>query len=132
MTKISVGTCFVSSKMSYCFCVNRVSFKKRLCSGSMRCLVIEELYLRNCFKQDYLLLQRCCWLTVQGPNDSMVHVARYSLLVKFVQQYEQKNADKIFQQDSCFSVNGSSESIDSVGPVSSSEEHIEDQSVGPS
>lgn len=104
--------------------------KATLCSGNMRCVVIEELYLRNCFKQDYLLLRRCCWPTVQGSNDSIVHAATYSLLVKFVQQYEQKNADKTFQQDSCFSVNGSIKSIDSVGPVSSSEEHMEDQSVG--
>lgn len=60
------------------------------CTGGMRCLVIEELYLRNCFKQDYLLLRRCCWPDRETCRDT-VHCPTYSLLTKFVQQYEQKS-----------------------------------------
>lgn len=57
------------------------------CCGRMRLVVVEEIYLRNCFKQDYLLLRRLCSGVemVDGVQRDNERVS--SLLVKFMLQF---------------------------------------------
>lgn len=66
-------------------CASCLDVKRRQsgqCDGRVRCLLVEEFQLRNCFKQDYLLLRRFCL------SDS--HVAIVPILLKFVQQHEKQ------------------------------------------
>lgn len=52
------------------------------CSG-LRCLVVEELFLRNCFKQDYLLLRRFC---NASNRDTTSHKVVAFIISRYVQQ----------------------------------------------
>ncbi|UQL06646.1 MdSGHV070 [Apis mellifera filamentous virus] len=63
-------------------CLDVERRKSGACDGRMRCILVEEFQLRNCFKQDYLLLRRFCL------SDS--HVAIVPILLKFVQQHEKQ------------------------------------------
>ena len=63
-------------------CLDVDKRKLGVCDGRMRCLLVEEFQLRNCFKQDYLLLRRFCL------SDS--HVTIVPILLKFVQQHEKQ------------------------------------------
>ena len=63
-------------------CLDVERRKSGVCDGRMRCILVEEFQLRNCFKQDYLLLRRFCL------SDS--HVAIVPILLKFVQQHEKQ------------------------------------------
>ena len=63
-------------------CLDVDKRKLGVCDGRMRCLLVEEFQLRNCFKQDYLLLRRFCL------SDS--HTTIVPILLKFVQQHEKQ------------------------------------------
>lgn len=55
------------------------------CQEPPLCVVVEELSLRNCFKQDYLILRRFC-----DSENGRRHSAVKHLLSKFVQQYKRQ------------------------------------------
>lgn len=71
-------------------CANCAKYNVQ-CSGRMRLVVVEEMYLRNCFKQDYLLLRRFCSgvESVDGVARDNERVA--SLLAKFMLQFRYIN-----------------------------------------
>lgn len=68
-------------------CLDVDKRKLGVCDGRMRCLLVEEFQLRNCFKQDYLLLRRFCL------SDS--HTTIVPILLKFVQQHEKQQHSEL-------------------------------------
>lgn len=68
-------------------CLDVDKRKLGVCDGRMRCLLVEEFQLRNCFKQDYLLLRRFC------ISDS--HTTIVPILLKFVQQHEKQQHSEL-------------------------------------
>lgn len=84
------------------------------CDGKMRSVVVEELYLRNCFKQDYMLLRRFCWSSNGGRCPSTTHRIVRTMLERFVRQYEQKCAVVVSSSPSTIRPNDVTDADDDV------------------
>lgn len=107
---------------------NNSSRHKSVCQGPM-CIVVEELFLRNCFKQDHLLVRRFCCVssgchekkapkTPAALNDSgqntHTHDAAVSVILRYFQQRDKHGENRFVSQSNACSPTGGAPSLTEV------------------